>query len=239
MKKILVVMALALGLMLGVGSQQVSAYYLDFNITSAGTTTGQITFDRKALIGTDIEVDFVSLMDNNNFEVAQLVLNHGRLTFNSGYAGSDWNYNGGTITITETFVTGQTMTLMAGNVGSMTVASMGQPMGPYDWGVTFGDFTDRKAPWLFDPQNWEFFGCSIIPEWWGWQPGADGLIGGFQGNLHVGFYGTFAGAEETLKFTSDGIGSGNVNNYIVPIPAAVWLLGSGFFGLVAIRKRRK
>ncbi|MBN2807936.1 MAG: VPLPA-CTERM sorting domain-containing protein [Deltaproteobacteria bacterium] len=229
MKKILAVMALAFFLMLGAGSQPVSAYYLDFNITTQGTTTGQITFDRNALIGNDIEVDFVSLMDDNNVEVGHLNLNQGRLSFNSGYAGSDWDYTGGTIKITETPVTGGApITLMDGNVNNMSVAQLGS-MGPNYWEVSFGDFVDVKNVWLLEQFK------DIPQSWWG-QIDPQNMIGGFQGNMYVGFYGTFDAA--SAAFTSAGIASGDVVNY-VPIPAAAWLLGSGLFGLITIRRRKK
>ncbi len=36
----------------------------------------------------------------------------------------------------------------------------------------------------------------------------------------------------------DEIGIDNISYTIVPIPGAVWLLGSGLLGLVAIRRRK-
>ena len=57
------------------------------------------------------------------------------------------------------------------------------------------------------------------------------------------FFFTAAGSSTTLTFTSmetDAYGPAldNVNVAPVPIPGAVWLLGSGFFGLVIIRRKR-
>ena len=41
-------------------------------------------------------------------------------------------------------------------------------------------------------------------------------------------------------FTSDKLRSGDViNSPVVPVPAAVWLFGSGLLGLVGIARRKK
>jgi hypothetical protein len=79
-----------------------------------------------------------------------------------------------------------------------------------------GAFTDTKHPELL-----AFYGLPDI---------------GYVGGLNISFSTT---ANMGNLFTSDQIFSGDIINQPVPVPAAVWLFGSGLIGLVGVARRKK
>lgn len=223
-------LALMLGTMLtGFLSTPAKAVELDFNISAP--TSGTVSYNGSGggLIGTNIEVDnVVGLSTPANANVASLcvscVLNFtsGNLS-NAGGPPPSGNNNGwlsfgsgGSITITGGVqLQGSTdipvgTTLLSGTFNSAFVQDLGS-----SFKVTFGSFTDTKHPDLL-----AYYGLAPSP---------------FEGALTLLFGSVNTGVGEA--FASTSVFSGSVANTPVPVPAAVWLFGSGVVALAGLARR--
>lgn len=225
-------MGLGLWVMGLLTSPSAMAVSLDFNI--GAPTSGTVSYGGGggALIGSNIEVDnVVGLFTPANANVTALCLSCA-LNFNTGGlinaggpppSGSNngwWSFgSGGTITITGGVqLQGQPdialgSTLLTGSFNNAFV----RDLGVQGFKVTFGTFFDTKHPDLLT-----YFGLT---------PGTP-----FEGAFTLLFASPNPGVGGA--FTSTSIFSGNVVNTVVPLPAAVWLFGSGLAWLLAARGRR-
>ena len=212
-------------------SPSAMAVELDFNISAP--TSGTISYGggSGALIGSSIEVDnVVGLSTPANANVTSIcvscVLNFtsGAETTAGGPTGPNngwWSFgSGGTITITGGVQLQSGTDISLGSTlltGSFTSAFV-QDLGGQGFKVTFGSFSDTKNADLLS--------------YYGLTPGTP-----FQGALTLLFGSTNGGIGSA--FTSTSVFSGNVVNApAVPVPAAVWLFGSGAAALVGLAKRR-
>jgi hypothetical protein len=194
---------------------------LDFGIKSP--TTGSLSYGggSAALVGSGIDVDDVvglgTPANANVFSTCSFCT----LDFTTGASTGGWNFSaGGTITITggvdfpdatPAIVPGST--LLSGSFDSATIVDLGS--GTFEFQIVGGAFTDTKHPDLL-----AFYG---LP---------DTL---YAGGLNISFSTTAAMGD---AFSSTTLFSGDVVNQPVPVPAAVWLFGSGLVGLVSVARRR-
>jgi hypothetical protein len=230
----------AAGVMLGAFlissiSMPAMAVELDFNISAP--TSGTISYDGtgNGLIGANIEVDnVVGLSTPANANVTSLcvscVLNFtsGNLSNAGGPPPSGnnngwWSFgSGGSISITGGVqLQGSTdipvgTTLMSGTFNNAFVQDLGT-----QFRVTFGSFSDTKHADLLS--------------YYGLTPGP------FSGALTL-LFGSVNGGVGSA-FTSTSVFSGNVVNAPspvepVPVPAAVWLFGSGLASLIPMLRGR-
>lgn len=223
-------LALVLGTALtGFFSPSARAVELDFNISAP--TSGTISYGGTGggLTGTNIEVDnVVGLSTPANANVTSLCLSC-MLNFSSGtLAGSGgappsgvnngwWRFgSGGSITITggvqlqgSTDIPAGT-TLLSGTFDSAFVQDLGS-----SFKVTFGSFTDTKHPDLL-----AYYGLAPSP---------------FEGALTLLFGSVNTGVGDA--FTSTSVFSGSVVNTPVPVPAALWLFGSGVVAFAGLARR--
>lgn len=215
-----------LSLMLGSGlfnpsTHSAMAMQLNFNIIAP--TTGSIAYGGTggALTGTNIDVDnVVGLSTPANANVTSTCLMC-TLNFTSGLntsvGGGTWQFGpGGSISITGgiDFLVGSDIpvgsTLLTGTFSSATVSDAGV------FEVTFGSFTDVKHPSLLS-----YYG---MPS------------GNYDGSLTILFTGV-VGPGNTI--TSTTIFGGSIANIAaVPVPAAVWLFGSGLLGLYSVVRKK-
>lgn len=96
--------------------------------------------------------------------------------------------------------------------------------------VTAGFLADADNPaptWGVSPGQW----LGIVFDLQAGGTYADVLDELSDGRLRIGMH--------VIAFASGGSESFVNNPYVVPVPAAVWLLGSGLLGLVAVGRRRK
>ena len=195
---------------------------LDFGITAPTTGTLSYAGGAAPLIGSGIDVDdVVGLNTPSNNNVLSICASC-TLGFETGASTGGWNYGaGGIITITggidfpdatPDIATGTT--LLQGTFNSANVVDVGN--GNFEFQIVGGSFTDTKQPDLL-----AFYGLPDV---------------NYNGGLNISFSTT---ANMGNQFTSNTIFSGDVINQPVPIPAAVWLFGSGLLGLVGIARRRK
>lgn len=229
-------LALMLGAVLtGFFSPSAMAVELDFNISAP--TSGTISYNGSGggLIGTDIEVDnVVGLFTPANANVTSLCVSC-VLNFTSGSlsnaggpppSGNNngwWSFgSGGSISITGGVqLQGSTdipvgTTLMSGTFNNAFVQDLGT-----QFRVTFGSFSDTKHADLLS--------------YYGLTPGP------FSGALTL-LFGSVNGGVGSA-FTSTSVFSGNVVNAPspvepVPVPAAVWLFGSGLASLIPMIRRQ-
>ena len=236
MKMRTMTIALAMGLwLLGLSlTPSAMAVSLDFNISAP--TSGTVAYGGSdgALTGTSIEVDnVVGLSTPANPNVTSIclscVLNFttGTLAGAGGPGGSNngwWSFgSGGTITITGGVqLQGGTdipsgATLLTGSFNSAFV----QDLGLQGFRVTFGTFFDTKHPDLLS-----YYGLSTGTP--------------FGGSFTLLFESPKPGVGGA--FTSTSIFSGSVVNTVaiaaVPVPAAVFLFGSGLAGLCAMVRKQ-
>lgn len=229
-----------LGVLLSIGltglfSPSAMAVELDFNISAP--TSGTISYDGtgNGLIGANIEVDNVVGLDTPaNANVTSLCVSC-VLNFTSGSlsnaggpppSGSNngwWSFgSGGSISITGGVqLQGSTdipvgTTLMSGTFNDAFVQDLGT-----QFRVTFGSFSDTKHADLLS--------------YYGLTPGP------FSGALTL-LFGSVNGGVGSA-FTSTSVFSGNVVNAPspvapVPVPAAVWLFGSGLASLIPMLRGR-
>ena len=216
-------------------NQSAMAVELDFNISAP--TSGTISYNGAGggLTGLNIEVDNVVGLDTPaNANVTSLCVSC-VLNFTSGSlsnaggpppSGNNngwWSFgSGGSISITgEVQLQGSTdipvgTTLMSGTFNNAFVQDLGT-----QFRVTFGSFSDTKHADLLS--------------YYGLTPGP------FSGALTL-LFGSVNGGVGSA-FTSTSVFSGNVVNAPspvepVPVPAAVWLFGSGLVSLIPMIRRQ-
>jgi len=231
-----IIKASVLTLMLGMGLLDPSlhpamAMQLNFNMNAP--TSGSVSYGGTGggLVGTNIDVDNVVGADTPaNTNVTSTCLNC-MLDFTSGSLSNSggpnpnnngwWRFSGGgSITITggvdfqgTTNDISLGSTLLSGTFGSAFVQDLGSP----GFRVTFGNFTDTKHPDLL-----AYYG----------MPG-----GTYNGALTLLFTAVNNGTGSA--FTSTSVIGGSISNIAaVPIPAAVWLFGSGLLGLYSAVRRK-
>lgn len=199
-----------------------AATVLDFGIKAPTTGTLSYAGGTAPLIGSGIDVDDVvglnTALNNNVVSICASCT----LDFQTGASTGGWNYGaGGTITITggidfpdatPDILAGNT--LLQGTFNNATVIDLGS--GSFEFQIVGGSFTDTKHPALL-----AFYGLPDI---------------GYAGGLNISFSTT---ANMGDLFTSDQIFSGDVVNQPVPVPAAIWLFGSGLIGLVGVARRKR
>lgn len=213
----------------GLFTQSAMAVELDFNISAPTSGTVSYAGGSSDLIGSNIEVDnVVGLSTPVNANVTSLCLscvlnfNSGGLTGAGGPPPSGnnngwWSFgSGGSITITGGVqLQGGTdipigSTLLSGTFNSAFVQDLGN-----SFKVTFGSFADTKHHALL-----AYYGLAPSP---------------FEGALTLLFGSVNTGIGE--GFASTSVFSGSVVNTPVPIPAAVWLFGSGVVALAGLARR--
>ena len=108
-----------------------------------------------------------------------------------------------------------------------------------------GYTSDLNGNYTYEDGGADWWGASMPP-----GPVAPGIYaasttGGTQVSLDTIFDGVLSGGDWTL-FISDNEGldtgqfdSWEINVTVVPVPAAVWLFGSGLIGLIGIARRKK
>lgn len=209
---------------LGLSSVAVNAAVIDFNI--AAPTAGTISYDGigGALLGVAIEVDSVAGIDTpaNSGELGVLTCDECQLNFSTGANAGGWTFGGGgTITIDGTLLDGGANVVASGNLLSgswdgSSVISLGNNF--FSFEILAGTFSDTK-----NEEMTTYFGMPT---------------GDYIGGINLSFAmptGTNVGA----RFTSTAVYSGDVvNTPAIPVPAAVWLFGSGLIGLVGVARRR-
>jgi hypothetical protein len=199
-----------------------NAATIDFGIEAP--TTGTISYAGGAapLIGAGIDVDSIVGLDTPLNADAPILCDSCSLEFTTGGSTGGWNFsNGGTIDIiggvADAGIAGDS-TLLSGSFNSASVTDIGG--GIFNFKIAGASFLDIKHPDLL-----AYFG---LPE------------GSYQGGLNISFN-TIGGIPNTGEaFTSDTLFSGDViNSPVVPVPAAVWLFGSGLLGLIGVARRKK
>lgn len=220
------------GTVIGSNGSSALAVELDFNLSAP--TSGTISYNGTGgeLVGTNIEVDnVVGLATPTNANVTSLCLSC-VLNFTSGLETSAggpnsnnngwWSFgSGGTISITGGVqLQGGTdiplgSTLLSGTFNSAFVQDLGS-----QFKVTFGSFSDTKHADLLS-----YYGVDPSP---------------FSGALTL-LFGSVNGGVGSA-FTSTSVFGGSVVNTPsptapVPVPAAVWLFGSGVVALAGLARR--
>lgn len=220
-------------------STPIQAALLDF-VIEPPHPGGSISFDgSNPLVASGLSVARVIGVDTptNDTVTAQCI--DCALAFNSGafvgYSANLWDFGpGGTITIfggvdlTGDGDTNDVADIASGSLllsGSFNAARvLGLNGGAYSFQIAGGDFLDSKHVDLLN-----FYGLPITNS--------------YQGNLNLSFLAQLNpdGNLLTADFASatNGIGSGDIiNQPAVPVPPAVWLLGTGLIGITAIARRR-
>ncbi len=209
-----------IGIFLVAGAAQ-SAPVLDFGIKAP--TTGSLSYagGMGPLIGSGIDVDDVIGLGTPANNTVLSICSFCTLDFQTGGSTGGWNFaGGGTITITggidfpdATPDIPDGTTLLQGTFDAATVVDLGNNL--FEFQIVGGSFTDTKHPELL-----AFYGLPNID---------------YVGGLNISFS---TSSNMGDAFTSTQIFSGDVTNQPIPIPAAVWLFGSGLLGLVAVARRR-
>jgi hypothetical protein len=227
MKKVLVVMVLAMVLAWGVGAPKAEAYMIDFGIDyNSGGNEGTICYSAGTLTGTDIEIDNAVAAGYNslNFASSSTTLNFS-MTGATDLGGGNYSFTGGTIEIvsTDSSVSNGTtpVTLLSGSWDSSQVVSL-YTLSDGTTKIVFGSFNDSKNEMLL----------SLLQI--GGYERENRMIPGFVGGLNLQFLVPVGGASCSAQ-----VYSGDVTNSSVPIPAAAWLFGSGILGFIGIRRRTK
>lgn len=212
-------------------SSAMASYVIDFSIVPDSSDTGMISYDgTNGLVGSNIDVDQVSLLGGGPVHS----LTNGILNFNtgdlisynpSGSIGREWTFGGGGFITITADVDGQTgVVLLDGEWISAKVIELNSA-GDLKLEVAVGGFTDEKNKWLL----YELGLLDYDPSCY------DQFKGPFSGSLNLSF--TIIDTDLSETFESCVIGSGDIHNTPVPIPGAVWLLGSGIIGLIGVRRK--
>ena len=209
---------LAIGLMAFAGSA-VHAATLDFGVIAP--TPGSINYAGGAapLVGTGIEVDNLVGLDTPLNSNVELTCIRCALDFTTGANTSPMTWaGGGSIAVTGALFDGGTevvgpTTLLSGSFLSAQVFDVGG--GILEFRILGASFEDRK-----DPTMLAFYGMPEVP---------------YLGGMNLSFT---AALNDNGGFDSVRVLSGDIINNPVPVPAAVWLFGSGLLGLVAVARRR-
>lgn len=205
---------------------------IDFGMVAP--TPGTVTYAGGVapLMGTNIEADNVvglstPLHDSVLSNCVACVINFttGNL---SGYnaATSTWTFNGGgniQIVGGVDFSDNTTLndiasgsTLLSGTFNNASVIKL--PTGYFQFFIAGGSFTDSKHPDLL-----AYYGLPAnVP---------------YEGGFNLSFAAAPGGGPG--GFSSTMLLSGDVSNTPVPLPGALWLLGSGLAGIGAFARRRK
>lgn len=205
-----------------------AAPVLDFGITAPTAGSIDYTGGVNPLSGVGIEVDNIVGLDtssNNNIVSDCIGCSLDFMTGGfSGVSGNSWVFTGGgTITVTGAVdFPGATAdipagtTLLSGSFSEAQVVDLGG--NAFEFQIVAGAFTDTK-----DPELLAFYGLPDV---------------NYVGGLNISFQvsGTAAPGD---AFTSAQILSGDITNQPVPVPAAVWLFGSGLLGFTMVGRRRK
>lgn len=211
--------ALVLGLMAFTASA-VHAATLDFGIIAS--TPGSIDYagGNSSLVGTGIEVDNLVGLDTPLNSGGELTCVACALNFETGAntGGMTWA-GGGSISITGGLSDGGSEVVAAGSdllIGSFVAAEVFDIGGGIlEFRILGAVFEDRKHPGIL-----EHYGMPSVP---------------YVGGMNLSFTAEF---NDRGGFNSVTVLSGDVVNNPVPVPAAVWLFGSGLLGLVGIARRR-
>jgi hypothetical protein len=194
---------------------------LDFGIKSPTTGSLSYTGGSAALVGSGIDVDdVVGLGTPANANVIS-TCSFCTLDFTTGASTGGWNFGaGGTITITggidfpdATAPIPGGSTLLSGSFDSATIVDLGT--GTFEFQIAGGAFTDTKNSELL-----AFYGLPDVL---------------YAGGLNISFSTAAAMGD---AFDSNELFSGDVVNQPVPLPAAVWLFGSGLLGFTMVGRRR-
>ncbi len=208
-----------------------SQIHFDIDTLTAGTISwagGNAPF-----VGTDIEVDQVMGLDTPNYSGVAYPLIDGELDFVTGkwqnYSEMGpihrWTFaGGGSLTLTGgvdfgsdgTNIPAGTELMKDGEFSFNEVTWLDFYPGDEKWFITIASFTDYKNEDLLT-----HYGMPSVL---------------YNGNFNISF--EVQNTDPTDGFVSSRVLSGDISNYPVPIPAAVWLLGSGLIGLVGLRRRR-
>jgi hypothetical protein len=173
------------------------------------------------LVGANIDVSFVQDLEN---PAPPIAITGGRLGFTTGpltgWSGTEWDFGGGpdsTITIIggiPALGIADGTTLLTGKFGTATVFKI---TGRFD--ITGAVFQDSKNEELC-----RYFGIDPGTPW--------------GGEMNLSFIPS-GNVTPPGAFCSQIVGSGDLLNTPVPVPASVILLGSGLLGLVGFGLRRK
>jgi len=200
-------------------SATTNAATINFGINAP--TAGTISYEGGAasLIGSGIDVDSIVGLDTPSNSGTPVTCNACILEFTSGANTGDWDFGtGGSINIVggvSDASIGGGSTLLTGTFDSASVFVVGG--GTFNFKILGASFVDQKHPDLL-----AYFGLPA---------------GDYLGGLNISF--SMNGSPSVGDaFTSNQLFSGNVVNSPVPVPAAVWLFGSGLLGLAGIARRK-
>lgn len=202
-------------------SASATAATIDFQLNAP--SGGSVTFAGGSgkLIGNNIDVGAIVGIGTPSNSGTSLVCDKCKLRFDTGNHGGSWNFaGGGSIDIKGGIpaigITATNTVLLSGTFASAAVHDIGG--GLFNFKIVVGDTFDTKHPDLL-----AYLGMPAS---------------GYIGTLNISFSTKKANVSSGGSFNSDTIFSGNIANTVVPVPAAVWLFGSGLIGLIGIARRK-
>lgn len=229
-----VVAALVAGSMMSFAGNAHAALSLDYTLDSSNPSAS-IYFDDNCLHGSNIAVTEITGIGGTNngnpLAITSGFLNFATGPLTSGTSGNTLTFaSGGWITVTGGVpslpTTNANTTLLYGSFGSVSV--MEYPYGGPAFDIFGGTFSTTGSP------------SPIYSYFQNFMPSVPSSSDG----INLSFLAT-TGSIGNNTPTSNIIASGNIldtPNCIegapTPIPAAAWLLGSGFMGLAGLRGRR-
>ena len=235
--KLLFISFAALIFLLSVFSASANASQIHFDL-NLPDTSGSIYFNggtSNPLVGEDIPVHVVTGVgtpsnDGTEFDIINGLLDFqtGDLTSYSSSGGNQtWTFSGGgSLTITGTVDVDGEGDVDAGEpTGNLVYDGefysnivLEMQAGSFEYWATIGSFRDSKNEDLVD-----LFGMP------------DGL---YEGGFNISFLAEVTD-EDTHAFQSTETQTGDLTNMLVPVPSAVWLLGSGLIAAVGVNSRKK